>query len=152
MEFIKKQGAGFYLTAISTVLAVVGLVFYLINCNTAYFSNLGIHPGVLGCLVIAILAEIGMIAGNESMGEKQYFDIMPVIASVSLIVGVVLFISVRVAEMASIMTFENNAQNMADLSSAIFGIGFCLAAYIVSLAASFFSILKTRKIEVTEEA
>ncbi len=42
MNFLKKQSAGFYLAAITTVFAIAGLVFYYINCNTDYFGNLGV--------------------------------------------------------------------------------------------------------------
>ena len=51
MNFIKKQAAGFYLTLLAMILGTAGVVFYVINCNTAYFSNLGISWGVVGCLV-----------------------------------------------------------------------------------------------------
>ena len=39
MSFIKKQSAGFYFTALSVIAAVVGMIFYLINCNTEYFRK-----------------------------------------------------------------------------------------------------------------
>ncbi len=42
MSFIKKQSVGFYFAALAVIAAVVANVFYLINCNTAYFSNLGV--------------------------------------------------------------------------------------------------------------
>ena len=42
MNFIKKQAAGFYLMLLALILGTAGIVFYVINCNTAYFSNLGI--------------------------------------------------------------------------------------------------------------
>ena len=46
MNFIKKQAAGFYLMLLALILGTAGIVFYVINCNTAYFSNLGISWGV----------------------------------------------------------------------------------------------------------
>ena len=39
---MKKQSAGFYLTVVSAVAAIVGLIAYLVNCNTNYFKNLGV--------------------------------------------------------------------------------------------------------------
>jgi len=50
MNFIKKQAAGFYLTLLAMILGTAGVVFYVINCNTEYFSNLGISWGFCGDL------------------------------------------------------------------------------------------------------
>ena len=56
MNFIKKQAAGFYLMLLALILGTAGIVFYVINCNTAYFSNLGISWGVVGCLEFTLMA------------------------------------------------------------------------------------------------
>ena len=48
MNFIKKQAAGFYLMLLALILGTAGIVFYVINCNTAYFFKLGISWGVVG--------------------------------------------------------------------------------------------------------
>lgn len=58
MSFIKKQSVGFYFAALAVIAAVVANVFYLINCNTAYFSNLGVNAVIVGCLIVAILLNI----------------------------------------------------------------------------------------------
>ncbi|WP_099467652.1 hypothetical protein [Konateibacter massiliensis] len=142
MGFIKKQAAGFYLTVIAVILAAAGIVFYLINCNTAYFVNFGVKGSVIACAVIAIVLEIAFIAASTLAGEKNYFDILPVASAVLLVTALVTFISSRVNSIASIMTFENNAQTMSDLSSAIIGMVLCLLAVIVSVTASFFKVVK----------
>ena len=38
-----KKSAGFPMTILSALLAVVGLVFYFINCNTNYFRADGVN-------------------------------------------------------------------------------------------------------------
>ena len=40
------------------------------------------------------------------------------------------------------MTFENNAQNMADLKGAIIGMIVCAAALICTIISSFFKVVK----------
>ena len=67
MNFIKKQAAGFYLMLLALILGTAGIVFYVINCNTAYFSNLGISWGVVGCLVAGVVLEILFVAGQEKV-------------------------------------------------------------------------------------
>ena len=73
MNFIKKQAAGFYLMLLALILGTAGIVFYVINCNTAYFSNLGISWGVVGCLVAGVVLEILFVAGQENRRKCRYW-------------------------------------------------------------------------------
>lgn len=141
MNFLKKQSAGFYFSAIVLVLTLAGLTMYLKNSATDYFSNLGKDPVILGCLIAAAVAELLWIVLSQK-GTKKWMDLLPVAVSVLLFLGGVLFAGSRVNGIASIMTFENNAQTMADLSSAISGIALCLISGVVSIVASFFDITK----------
>lgn len=136
-----KKSAGFFLTALAAAAAVVALAAYLMNTGTAYFGNLGVSPAVAGCAGVAIALELVLlIAGSK--GQKPWMDILPVASSVLLMVAAVNFVSVRVNGIAAIITFENNAQNMADLTSAIVGIAACLIAALVSIISSFFDVAK----------
>ena len=128
MNFIKKQAAGFYLMLLALILGTAGIVFYVINCNTAYFSNLGISWGVVGCLVAGVVLEI-----------------LPILAGVLLMAGFVFFVRLRVNSIATILSFERNAQTMADLSSAIIGMGCTLAAVIMTIISSFFRTVREEK-------
>ena len=91
MNFIKKQAAGFYLMLLALILGTAGIVFYMINCNTAYFSNLGISWGVVGCLVAGVVLEILFVAGQEKSPEMPVLDILPILAGVLLMAGFVFF-------------------------------------------------------------
>lgn len=142
MGFIKKQAIGFYLTVSTVILAIAGIIFYLINCNTSYFVNFGIKGSIVACIIVAIILEVSFIVSASVKSEKNYFDILPVASCVLLMAALVMFISSRVNSIASIMTFENNAQTMSDLSSAIIGMVLCLVAVIVSIISSFFNIVK----------
>lgn len=123
---------------------VAGLVFYLINCNTDYFGNLGVSTPLTACLIISCILELVYIAGYEKIGSKIWLDAMTVIAGALLTAALVLFIASRVAGIASIMTFENNARTMADMKSAVIGMGFCLLALVFHIIASFFRVVKER--------
>lgn len=141
MTFIKKQSVGFYFSVIVLILTVAGLAMYLKNASTDYFSNLGKDPIILGCLIAAAVVEIIFIIVSQK-GVKMWMDVFPVVISVLIMLGAVMFASSRVNGIASIMTFEKNAQTMADFSSAVTGIALCLAAGIASIIASFFDIIK----------
>ena len=74
MSFIKKQSVGFYFAALAVIAAVVATVFYLINCNTAYFSNLGVNAVIVGCLIVAIVLELVYIIGYNKVGVSLVMD------------------------------------------------------------------------------
>ena len=75
-------------------------------------------------------------------GHALWSDALAVLPLVLLIVATITLAGSRIVGIAAIMTFENNAQNMADLTSAIVGIAACLVAAIVGIAASFFDTVK----------
>lgn len=67
---------------------------------------------------------------------------MPVVSGVLLVTGLALFIQSRVNGIAAIMTFTNNAQNMADLSSAIVGMVALAIAMLLNMVSAFFAVRK----------
>ncbi len=136
----KKIGAGMITSCITLVLAIVGFVAYIINSNTAYFSNLGKNPVVIVSLIIAIAALVAwMTLGKET---PSFADIFPVIAPACLFVGGITLLNTRINGMAAIMTFTNNAQNMSDMSSAIVAIAAIIIAAIVGIVSAFFDTKK----------
>lgn len=145
MGFIKKQSAGFYFTALSVIAAVVGMIFYLINCNTDYFSNLGVNAVIVGCLVVAILLELVYIVGCNKVGAGLFVDVLPLISAALYMVAFVQFIAARVNSIATILSFEKNAQTMSDLSSAIVGMVCCLVAILFQIIASFLKVAKSEE-------
>ena len=146
MGFIKKQSTGFYLiTALSAVLAVAGIAFYLVNCKTAYFCQLrrqrrggglrGPRRGGADCA----------IAASPGDGRQKALDVLFIAAAVLLAVAFVTFVGARVASIATIMIFENNASTMADLTSALVGLVCMVLAMVASIAASFCKVVKSRE-------
>ena len=85
---------------LALILGTAGIVFYVINCNTAYFSNLGISWGVVGCLVAGVVLEILFVAGQEKSPEMPVLDILPILAGVLLMAGFVFFVRLRVNSIA----------------------------------------------------
>lgn len=136
-----KKSIGFFMTILSAAAAAVGAVAYFMNCRTNYFINLGVNPVVMGCAVAAIVLQIVYIVVTQK-GHQLWNDVLAVIPPVLLIVATITLVSARVNGIAAIMTFENNAQNMADLTSAIVGIAACLIAAVIGIVASFFDTVK----------
>lgn len=138
MSFIKKQSAGFYLSALTILAGAVGLAYCVINGGTSSFKNIGTGPVVIGCAAAALVA----LALHIVLGQKGSIlgDVMPVVAGVALVVAAAGFITPRVNTIASILTFTNNAQTMADLSSAIIGTAALLVAVLLNIVGSFLKV------------
>ena len=113
MSFIKKQSVGFYFAALAVIAAVVANVFYLINCNTAYFSNLGVNAVIVGCLIVAIVLELVYIIGYNKVGVSFVMDVLPLVCGALMMVAFAQFITARVNSIATILSFERNAQTMS---------------------------------------
>ena len=113
----KKVGAGLVLSVITALVTVLGLVLYMMNCKTNYFINSGVNNAVVACLAVAAILEIVMIVASVKMGAKPVLDIIPVVCGVLTAYALIQFLGSRIAAIGSIMTFENNAQNMAVQSS-----------------------------------
>ena len=92
----------------------------------------------VGCAVIAILALVLRVVLDKKLTIAA--DAMSVVAGITLVVAAVQFISPRVNTIASIMTFTNNAQTMADLSSAIYGTAALLIAVVLNIIAAFTNV------------
>ena len=83
-----------------------------------------------------------MIIASVKMGAKPVLDIIPVACGVLTAYALIAFVGSRIAAIGSIMTFENNAQNMADLKGAIIGMIVCAVALIFTIISSFFKVVK----------
>ena len=131
MTSTNKKGAGFILSLLTAIAGVVGLVFCMVNANTDSFRAVGTSPVVIACAVIAIVALVLRVL----LDGKQ-----AIAADVMLVIAAAQFISPRVNTIASIMTFTNNAQTMADLSSAIYGTAALLIAVVLNIIAAFTNV------------
>ena len=139
----KKIGAGLVLSVITALVTVAGLILYMVNCKTNYFSKTtGVDNTIIASLAVAVILEIVMIAASVKMGAKPVLDIIPVVCGVLTAYALITFIGSRIAAIGSIMTFENNTQNMADLKGAIIGMIVCAVALICTIISSFFKVVK----------
>ena len=138
MSSTNKKGAGLILSLLTAVAGAVGLGFCIVNDGTDSFRKIGTSPVVIGCAVIAILALVLRVVLDKKLAIAA--DAMSVVAGITLVVAAVQFISPRVNTIASIMTFTNNAQTMADLSSAIYGTAALLIAVVLNIIAAFTNV------------
>ena len=93
-------------------------------------------------LSVAAVLEIAYIIGSGRADLKKYFDLIPIISGMILMIAFVLLLNVRVSSIATILSFQKNAQTMADLSSAIAAMAACIIAAILNMAGAFFKVSK----------
>ena len=137
---MKRAIFGSIMTVITIVAAVVGLVNYITNSNTTYFAGLGKDPVVIGCTVIGIAAlALWLVLGEPNASWK---DILPIAAPACLIVAALTLVNSRINGVAANRTVENNAQNMADLQSAILAIAVLVSAAVLASFTAFFDVKK----------
>lgn len=137
----KKLSIGAYLTCASAVLALIGLIAYLVNTGTDYYAKMGVDSAVVGCLVAVVVATVLRFAVGMK-GNPLWADILPVCTVVLAVVAMVMLLNARVNNLAAVFTFENSAANMADTTSCIVAIACCVLAVIVSMISAFFDITK----------
>lgn len=137
---MKRALFGTIVNILAAVAAIFGLVQYFTNAGTNYFKNLGTNPGVIAATVIAIAAIlVWCFLGEEKTTWK---DILPIAAPALLMFALLTLANSRINGIAAIMTFENNAANMADLQSALEALASLAVAAVFACLASFFSVKK----------
>ena len=135
MSSTNKKGAGLILSLLTAVAGAVGLGFCIVNAGTDSFRKIGTSPVVIGCAILALVLRVVL---DKKLAIAA--DAMSVVAGITLVVAAAQFISPRVNTIASIMTFTNNAQTMADLSSAIYGTAALLIAVVLNIIAAFTNV------------
>ena len=148
MNFIKQQSIGFYLTVLAVIAAAVGLAFCFINHGTSTFGNIALSPvTVAGGIVAIVLGLVVVVGGQFGTGNavmRAVVDLSFVIAAVLLVVAAVSFVADRVNTIASVLSFTQNAQSMADLQSVIYGGAGLLVAAVLTVLASYFKVRKAK--------
>lgn len=149
MSFIKRQAFGFYITILSAIAAIVGLVFYFINSRTATFGNIALNQlTIAGSIVAIVLMVVRVVLEQPRLNNpisETVCDICCVATSVLLMCSTAVFICDRVNTVASVITFAQNAQSMADLQSVIVGVVAMAAATVLSIVSSYFGMCRKRR-------
>lgn len=139
--FMKKQAAGFFVSLIAAIFSAASIIFYLVNSKTAYFVNAGIDSVFLFCAIAGIVL-IACLVLLSQRGDNVVTTLLHVAVGVLLAVAFMRFLGVRIGGIAGIMTFENNANTLADLQSALIGIVCAAIAMLFGIIASFLKMTK----------
>lgn len=141
---LKKYSIGFYVTVVTILCAIMAVVFYIWNCHTDYFSRVGgVNQKLVASLIVAsVLLIIYLATDITGKLPAKVLDYIPMLAGIFFMLGLVIFFNERLYYAATIMSFEKSDANMADLSSAFIGMGFCIAAVILNIIGSFLTVVR----------
>lgn len=146
MDFIKKQGAGFYLMVATFVLALIGLICYQVNTGTNYFVAFGVDGALVGLTIVDLVLMVGFVVAEEFIKDEKILrvlDIVYVIVGALLIVAFIIFVNIRAYYIGTILSYESTQGTAkADLTSALVGLVFYLLATITACVTPFFSLKK----------
>ena len=137
----KKLSAGAFIICATAVLALVGLIAYLVNTGTNYYAKMGVDTVVVVCLIaVVLIAAVRFLVGRK--GDPAWADILPVAAVVAAVAALMMLLNARINNLAAVFTFENSAANMADTTSCFVAIGAVLLTVILTMAAAFCDVAK----------
>ena len=104
--------------------------------------GIGFILTVLTMIVTAVSLFLYLQNCKTNYFANMGVDTIPVVCGILTAVAAIQFIGSRIAGAASIMTFESNAENMADLNNAIVAMACCVIALLLVMISSFFKVVK----------
>lgn len=142
MSWLKKQRTGFYITVLTEILLLAALTAYLMNCKTNYYTSFGIDSKLVAFLVLSILAGLLYLVLANTRKAEILTDLLPVVYGVFTALAMVSLLEARAYSIATILTFQNNDNNLADMKGAILAMALCGAALIFSIVSSYLRVVK----------
>ncbi|MCH4210684.1 MAG: sodium:proton antiporter [Bacilli bacterium] len=138
MKFFKKQSTAGYLIDVTTVFALIGLIFYIVTSTTGFLagSSMDAWPIVLSIFTIAI--GVGVFFFGDSLKGWMIDIILPVMC-VLLSATLCLFVIDRLSLFADVWFIPVNypAAEGVLLNISIVGIAFYIASIILTVSAGF---------------
>ena len=129
--FMKKQGAGFYLNTIATVLGIAGLVAMVICSNMTSAYALHSLTKLLVEAVIGIVLVILAIYAPNRFGNHDYISTVSILAAIGLFSAVIgSVISDRILLISGL--FSYNSGNMIGWS-VFYATATSLACFLIAI-------------------
>ena len=129
--FFKKQAAGFYISAVSIILAVIAMISFAVMAQDGENT-----PGSVYLLTLAVIAvQLAVMAFNQSKAGKTYYNTASFFAALLSAFCLVRFITGRMEWLGGLAA--HNA-NFAPLHASFFtAVIFYVLTMTACIAASF---------------
>ncbi|MDO5100230.1 MAG: hypothetical protein Q4D52_01495 [Eubacteriales bacterium] len=146
---MKDRKLGFLVNALALIVTLAATVLYIMNVNTAYYSDMNIK--VLGLFVAAaVLLCVALFFTQRSRAKAQVllFDLMRVAAAALLIYAATSFVSMRVESFGYIFGSNlemNNAAAQSAGNQAVLTIIVSVVAWVLVVLSSFFELTAKKR-------
>lgn len=149
MKVLKNLSLGFYIGVLAIIAEIVGLIFYFINQGTVTFGNLPLNQvtvvgGVIALALQVFILGAGQFKASNGAVLRTILDIAYVAVIVLIVWGATVFFADRINLFSSVITFNRNAQSLADMNSALYGIGAMFCAAVLEIVSSFMRVSKNQ--------
>lgn len=127
-----------YITLAAVLLALIGMVIYIITSTTGYLAASGMNPWPVICTVVTIVLLAAKVFMDQKW-EKVILDLLLIAASILLLVSFYFFVLSRVQLAADVYFIPVNypASEATALHVSIAGVALYLIADIAMIAAAF---------------
>ena len=101
--------------------------------------------GVIALAVQLIILVLGQLRASNGTALGVLLDLAYVVEAVLIVWGATVFFADRINLFSSVMTFNRNAQSIADMNSALYGIAAMFAAAVLVIISSFMRVSKNQE-------
>ncbi|MCD8307937.1 MAG: sodium:proton antiporter [Clostridia bacterium] len=151
MNTIKKMNAFGWVSIAAGVLALVGLIIYIVSSVTGYMSGQKVNalPIVFAIIAIILLVGAPLLAGKV---DSRILPVADLVAGVLLIIGACVFINTRVSLFADIYFIPVNypASEEASLSISLAGMIFYIISFVAACVPVFAGSFLKKSAQSTE--
>lgn len=145
---MKKITKPSLLNMVATLFTFLGLVLYIVNCNSIYFKKFGMDNKIIIFLILALVIEITLIVMtfiNKNKILSIINEFMAILIPIFVIVAVAFLLDARIYYSATILTYEKTDQNVKDLIPALVSLGALLVSFIVNIVMIFITPKSPKK-------
>lgn len=145
LNFLKKQGVGFYIGAVVALFALISLILYFVNCNADYYVNDGIDGAVVRLTAAAFVAQVAYLISMQFLKNgliRRLLFILQIAVIFCITVAFMLLFGERLLSITSIMTFDKNDYNLADMATTIRAMIFYVLTALLSVIGAGFAVRK----------
>lgn len=138
---LKQERSLIIFTLSSLILAIVSFVLYFINCNRDYYINDGIDKAVViftAAALISLTLRLLMIVFLKNELLKNLSFILKVVFIAFMTISFMRIVNERLLSITSIMTFDKNEYNLADMRTSLFTLGFYLISSLFATITTCF--------------
>ena len=138
MNFVKKQNIFGWATCVAAVLALIGLILYIVTSTTGYLAGTDMNPVPVLLSIFVIIGAFALVLFSDKIG-KRVSSVILVVLAVMVAITFCVFVIARVDVIGDVYFIPVNFPEAegATVSNSIVGFVFYGLSFISLLFAAF---------------